>query len=185
MRDLCRLDIDMKTKLLIFSLALLAAINSVISQDVSHIRSTIQLSGKWEVSDIWYDEPVDINIDGAQSRFAAEEYDFCSKYQTLDLTLLNGKATHKIGESHICPVKEVKLQWYVDSQKNTVLGVELEKPVLVFVNKRGKKICQLVVLHTNPHDILLFGNLPGDRFSKPGLVHLSRELPALTAARAD
>ena len=174
----------MKPNLLLLLIGLFTPFSNLKSQDASKIASTIRISGKWEVSDIWYDEPVDINIDGAESKFAADEYDFCSKYQTLELSVLNGKAVHVIGEPEICDGEKTKLNWSIINQQSTVLGVEMEKPVIVFTNKR-KKICQMVILHSNQHEVLLYGKLPGDRFSKPALIHLSRELPTLTASRTD
>ena len=175
----------MKPKILLLLAILISSFISAFSQEAAGIGTTIRISGKWEVNDIWYDVPVDLNVDGAKSKFAAEEYDFCSKYQSLDLSVLNGKATHLIGEPEICDSEEIKLNWYIRSQESTIMGVELEKPVIIFTNKRKKKICQAVILHTNQYDTLLYGNLPGDRFSKPALIHLSRELPSLTASRAD
>ncbi len=155
------------------------------SQDINSLGSTIRLFGEWEVSDVWYDLPVDINLDGFRTKFAAFEYDYCQKHQILDFSLLDGKVTHRVGNSPICSKVEAKHWWHIEEMKIKILGAELTREVIVVKNRNHKKIGQLVILDTNQYEMLLYGKLPKDRFAKPGFIHLSRVIPAYTTSRTD
>ena len=155
------------------------------SQDINSLGSTIRIFGEWEVSDIWYDLPVDINLDGFRTEFAAFEYDYCQKHQILDFSLLDGKVTHRVGNSPLCSKVQSKNWWHIEEKKVKVIGAELWREVIILKNRNHKKIGQLIILDTNQYEMLVFGKLPKDRFAKAGFIHLSRVIPAYTSSRTD
>ena len=175
----------MKPKLLCILIYGLLSTGNLLAQDIGSLGSTIRLFGEWQVSDVWYDLPVDINLDGFRTKFAAFEYDYCQKHQIIDFSLLDGKMTHKIGNSPICKKVESKYWWHIDVKETRILGADLMRQVVEIKNRNNKKVGQLVILDTNQYEMLLFGKLPKDRFAKPGFIHLSRVMPTYTTSRFD